>query len=92
MMNIFRNRGLETALVALGYYEGQTRGSMFRGYGSLVWGHTVTVTNPKEGWVTIVEHEWSYDCDGNMVKDDTDCVTLRIAEALARLVQVKWRY
>lgn len=101
--NIFRNKSIEITCLNLGYVAGRPfsqfmseakcAGYMFRGWGSFVHGHTVEVSNPRYGWVTITEHKWSYDyeCTGFGVDYDTkESVTLRIADAIVKLATIAW--
>jgi len=58
-------------------------GSLFWGIGSLVWGHTFTVSLVGANLYEVRVAHWLFDPDGEPVQDTAETRVLRGAEALA---------
>ena len=83
------------ATLAVNHFEPASRGGLWWGHGSLMWGDSIVVRPKGEDLYEVTTHHWYYNCDGDPVEDTEETQILhggRVLElALGGQFPI-WRY
>ena len=70
------------ATLAENHFEPCSKGGLWWGHGSLMWGDTIKVWALGADLYKVETHHWFYDSDGEPVEDTESTVTLYGAQVL----------
>ena len=83
------------ATLAVNHFEPASRGGLWWGHGSLMWGDSIVVHPKGEDLYEVTTHHWYYDCDGEPVEDTEETQILHGARVLELAFSGQfpiWRY